>query len=253
MQAGFIYVITNTQTGDQYVGLTTKTVAHRWSEHKTSAIIGKRTHLYAALRKYGPEAYTVQEFVSVLDRGDLANIERQVIQDLRPRYNQTNGGEVTFGRKYDDATKERIRQGSLGKKRTQKQKEVQRQISKARWDNNPVFRESCLAALDKARECIDRDKQREAAGNAAKNREWTDESRAKLSASCVGRVYGPEIIEKMAATKRKAVKCNETGEVFSCREEASEKTGVSTGAIWRQCKGKVRKPNSTLTFSYIGE
>jgi len=208
--------------------------------------------LYAALRKYGPEAYTIQEFVSVLDKGDLANIERQVIQDLRPRYNQTNGGEVTFGRKYDDATKERIRQGSLGKKRTPEQKAVQRQISKARWENSPEFRESCLAALDKARECIDRDKQREASGNAAKNREWTDESRAKLSASCMGRVYGPEIIEKTRASKHKAIKCNETGAVYTCREEAAKVTGVSKRTIFRDVSNEQRKPaKGRVTFSYI--
>ena len=252
MQAGFIYVITNTLTGDQYVGLTTKTVAHRWSEHKTAAVIGKRTHLYAALRKYGPEAYVVQEFISVLNKENLPTIEQQAIQDLRPRYNQTNGGEVTFGRKYDDATKERIRQGSLGKKRTPEQKAVQRQISKARWDNDPVFREHALAALEKGRKYIDRDKQRKAAGNAAKNREWTDASRAKLSASCMGRVYGSEIIEKMRTTKRKAVKCNETGVVYTCRDEAAKATGVSARTIFRDARNEQRNPaKGRVTFSYI--
>ena len=250
MQAGFIYVVTNKVNGKQYVGLTSITVAHRWSEHKTCAVIGKRTYFYSALRKYGPEAFDVVEYASVIDKKDLSAVERDVIQQLTPAYNQTNGGEVTFGRKYDDATKERIRQGSIGKKRTPEQKEVQRRISKERWDSNPEFRTKCLEALAKGRANKNEEKRIEAVRRSATNRVWSDEARAKLSASCKGRRYGPEIIARMAASKRKAVKCNETGAVFSCKEEAASVTGVSKHTIWGHCSGKVTKPRGKLTFSY---
>lgn len=252
MFGGVIYVVTNTVNGKQYVGLTTKTVPHRWSEHKTCAVIGKKTHLYSALRKYGPDAFEISVYASVLDKKDLGAVERLIIQQLSPAYNQTNGGEVTFGRKYDDATKERIRQGSLGRKRTPEQKEVQRRISKERWDTNPEFRAKCLASAAKGRANVDRDKQRKALGDAARGRVWSDESRAKLSASCMGRRYSPEIIAKGAATKRKAVKCNETGEVFSCTEAAAMATGISRRTIVRDVSGENRKPaNQRVTFSYI--
>jgi group I intron endonuclease len=251
MQAGFIYIVTNKVNGKQYVGLTRKAVARRWSEHKTCAVIGKKTYLYSAIRKYGPDAFDVITYASVLNIEDLSCVERQIIQQLNPAYNQTNGGEFTFGRKLDAATKERIRQGSLGKKRTPEQKEAQRRISKERWDANPEFRAKCLEALEKGRANVDREKQRKATGDAARGRIWSAESRDKLSASCMGRVYGPEIIAKMAATKRKAVKCNETGEVFSCREEAAKKTGCSKKTIWRDCVGQSPNPGNRITFSYI--
>lgn len=251
MQAGFIYVVTNRVNGKQYVGLTRKTVARRWSEHKTCAVIGKKTYLYSAIRKYGPDAFDVIAYASVLNIEDLSCVERRIIQQLNPAYNQTNGGEFTFGRKYDDATKERIRQGSLGKKRTPEQKEVQRLISKERWDTNPEFRAKCLEALAKGRANKNEEKRIEAIRRSAKNRVWSDESRAKLSASCMGRVYSAEIIGRMAASKRKAVKCNETGEVFSCKEEAALHTGCSKKTIWRDCAGQSPNPGNRLTFSYI--
>ena len=252
MQAGFIYVVTNKINGKQYVGLTSISVAHRWSEHKTCANIGKKTYFYSALRKYGPDAFEISTYASVLNKSDLSRVEREIIQQLSPAYNQTNGGEVTFGRKYDDATKERIRQGSLGRKRTPEQKEIQRRISKERWDTNPEFRAICLAAAAKGRANVDREKQRKATGNAARGRIWSAESRAKLSTSCMGRVYGPEVIDRMAASKRKAVKCNETGEIFSCREEAAKATGVSKRTVFRDVQGEKRKPaKQRPTFSYI--
>lgn len=253
MSCGVIYVVTNTVNGKQYVGLTTKGVPHRWSEHKTSAVIGKKTYLYSAIRKYGSEAFEIVEYVSVLNRADLSTVEREVIQQLAPAYNQTNGGEVTFGRKYDDATKERIRQSSLGRKRTPEQKEVQRRISKARWENNAEFRKKVTEALEKARATRSEwsEKQRRAASAASKGRVWSEASRAKLSASVMGRVYSPEIIAKMAASKRKAVKCNETGEVFSCVEEAASTTGCSKKTVWRDCTGQSPNPGKRQTFSYI--
>jgi len=252
VQAGYIYVATNTITGDQYVGLTTKTVARRWSEHKTSAVIGKKTHLYAAIRKYGPEAFEVITFVTVLNRDALPVIERQVIQDLHPRYNQTNGGEVTFGRKYDDATKERIRQGSLGKKRTSEQNAANSRRAKERWKNSPEYREKAMAALAKAHANKNESKRIEACREYWRNNKMSDESRAKLSAACMGRRYGPEIIERMRASKCKAVKCNETGVVYTCREEAAKATGISKRTIFRDVSNEQRKPaKGRVTFSYI--
>lgn len=252
MKAGSIYVVTNKLNGHQYVGLTTKTVAHRWSEHKTSAVMGRKTYLYSALRKYGPEVFEVQEYFAAFKVEELSSIERVVIQDLRPAYNQTNGGEHTRGKKHSPEVIERIRAKNTGKKRTDKHKELQRQISRERWDSSPEFRQACLAALEKGRQNKDEAKRIEAVRASAANREWTAESRAKLSASCMGRKYGPEVIARMAATKRKAVKCNETGEIFSCREEAAEKTGVSKRTIFRDVRNENRKPaKGRLTFSYI--
>lgn len=252
MQAGFIYVVTNTLSGDQYVGLTTKTVAHRWNEHKTSAARGTKTHFYAAIRKYGQLVFDVQPVISVLDKDSISILERRTIQELRPRYNQTNGGEFTAGKKHTPEVIERIRRKNLGKKRTPEQRALNSRLSKGRWVSDANFRIKCLEALAKGRANTDEEKRIAAVKAAHKDRCWSDESRAKLSASCMGRTYGPEIVAKMAAAKRKAIQCNETGETFSCREEAAKNTGVSCRTIFRDVQGENRKPaKGRLTFSYI--
>lgn len=251
MKAGCIYVVTNTANGDQYVGLTTKTVVRRWSEHKTGARSGRKSHFYSAIRKYGIDVFQAQEFASALNKESLGVLEQIVIKQLRPVYNQTNGGEFTFGKKHAPETIERIRQKNTGKKRTPEQRALNSAIGKELWATNEEYRKNCLAALEKAQANRNEEKRKEATRKAHTGRRWTDESRAKLSAACMGRKYSPEVIARMAATKRKAVKCNETREIFSCREEAAEKTGISPRTVWRDCKGKSPNPGKRLTFSYI--
>jgi len=253
MRAGSVYVVTNKINGHQYVGLTTKTVAHRWSEHKTSAVIGKKTYLYSALRKYGPEHFTVAEYLVAFDAAELSALEREIIQDLRPVYNQTNGGEHTRGRKHTPEVIERIRASNTGKIRTLEQIARFKEIIAQNTAHQMRLRSpENLAVLAAARAKTDPKKRIAAAKAANTGRKMSAEARAKLSASCVGRRYGSEIIAKMAATKRKPVKCNETGVVYSCREEAVEKTGVSSRTIVRDLKGEKRSPkNNRPTFSYI--
>lgn len=252
MVAGYIYIVTNVINGRQYVGLTTKTAAVRWQQHVSNANNGVKTYLYAAIRKYGAEAFTVETCLSVLDKKYLGYFEKQKIQDLNAAYNQTNGGEVTLGRKYDDATKERIRLKSLGKKRTPAQIEKMKQAVRnsaahtARRnspENMVLLREMCKK--------VDHEKRLAALRAVNVGKVWSAESRAKLSASCMGRVYNKDIIDKMRASKRKKVLCRETGVVFLCTEEAAQHTGVSKRTIHRDCKGLTEKTRRALTFTYI--
>ncbi len=57
----YIYLITNTVNGKQYVGKTERTVTVRWSEHCADS--QRAPHLapllYRAMRKYGTEVFTV--------------------------------------------------------------------------------------------------------------------------------------------------------------------------------------------------
>ena len=41
------------------------------------------------------------------------------------------------------------------------------------------------------------------------------------------------------------------GRVFSCREEASEITGISQRTIWRDCNKLSLRPRQRLTFTYM--
>ena len=253
MLAGVIYVVTNMHTGDQYVGLTSRALSHRWSEHKTKARGNKNTHFYNAIRKYGVRNFEAEEYISVLDKHSLCFLEQQVIKDLKPKYNQTSGGEVTFGRKYTEEIKEKIRRSNTGKKRTLEQiKNITNAVHASTVYMNRIHSEENKKHLALARGKIDQVKRIEAARLSATSREWSDESKAKLSKSCMGRRYGQDVIDRMKAAKCKPIRCNETGEIYLSREEAAYKTGISKRTIFRDVSGEPRRVNNNrFTFSYI--
>ncbi len=85
-----IYVITNQVNGKTYIGLTKRSLETRFREHKQSARIGHVTYLYNAIRKYGPEEFTI----SLLEETDNgAEREKFYIEHYKPDYNMTKGGD----------------------------------------------------------------------------------------------------------------------------------------------------------------
>lgn len=83
-----IYFITNNITGDRYVGKTTRTIEDRWYQHKKNAEYGHGTYLYRAIRKYGVENFTCEFLADGLDEEEILLIEQ-----LKPEYNMTSGGD----------------------------------------------------------------------------------------------------------------------------------------------------------------
>jgi group I intron endonuclease len=247
---GIIYLATNKANGKQYVGLTKRSLDSRWRQHVNVANKGAKTYFHNAIVKYGKDQFDVKEIASALMVDYLADLERQLIADIKPAYNQTNGGEVTLGRKYNDATKEQIRLKNIGQKRSLEVRKKLSDMVKQRYIDNPELKAAATKQILAVRSNIDETKRRKAVSEAAKKQPWTAESRAKLSASCMGRRYNSEIIERIKASNRKAIQCSD-GRKFSCREEAAEKTGISKESIWRVCNGKYPSVKG-LKFSYIG-
>lgn len=250
MVHGWIYLATNTINGKQYVGLTRVGVVARWKQHVwKSRSLG--SYFHKAICKHGADAFTVSEFACAVSVQVLPALERDIIRQLTPAYNLTNGGEVTLGRKYDDATKERIRAANTGKRRTEEQRARISAIKKQQWADHPEIFASSIRAMAKARNMPGVEARRAAAAAAsAKNRIWSAESRARLSASCMGRKYGADIINRMRESKKRPVRCDTTGEIFSCRTEAAKYCGVSPQSVFRVCNNKYPDVRG-LKFSYV--
>ena len=247
---GIVYLATNKANGKQYVGLTRRSLNSRWRQHVNVANQGAKTYFHHAIVKHGVDGFDVQPMVSALSLDYLADLERQLIADFKPEYNQTNGGEVTMGRKYDDATKEQIRLKNTGKKRSPEIRKMLSDMVKQRYIDRPELKEAATKQILAVRANIDEEKRKKAVSEAAKKQPWTAESRAKLSASCMGRRYNQEIIEKIASKNRKPIQCS-NGKVFTCRAEAAKETGISERSIWRVCNGKYPFVKG-LTFNYLG-
>lgn len=181
---GIIYQATNTVNGKRYIGASRFSLKKRWAEHRYSASSGRKTWLYDALRKYGEDVFEVVQIATCL--GDPSEVERIIIQAERPEYNQTNGGEITSGRKHSPETIAKITAGNIGKIRTAEQRAAMSALKKAQYAANPELRAITVANFKKASEASAHSKARiDAVAKACRERIWTQEMREKLSASCV--------------------------------------------------------------------
>lgn len=248
MRFGGVYMLVNRVTGDSYVGITTQTVARRWREHGYKAN-GRSccTWRHRAIRKYTPHAFDVVEIASAKTRSALLELEIAVIKDRTPTYNQSHGGEGTTGRKF---TPDVLAARNAKLRGRVKSPEERARISEGcKAAMTPERREASIAILLKARSLIDEDKRRVSAGNAARGRVWSAETRAKLSAACMGRRHPQEVIDRMRMSKMKPVVCENNGVRYTNAKEAAEALCVGHRSVIRVLKGKYPAVKG-LTFSY---
>lgn len=97
---GIIYLVTNKRTGKQYVGLTVMTLERRWQYHLEQASaerITSEASLHAAIREFGPDAFTITKLDTGKTKDDLEKKERRWIKKKKTLvpagYNITLGGE----------------------------------------------------------------------------------------------------------------------------------------------------------------
>jgi len=84
-----IYLVTNRKNGKRYIGKTSRGLNVRWYHHCRSAKYGSLTYFHRAIRKYGDESFEL----AVLDEEYSNAAERRWIEQLRPEYNMTEGGD----------------------------------------------------------------------------------------------------------------------------------------------------------------
>ena len=90
MKISGIYKITNTITGDFYIG-SSKNVKQRWAHHKCQSKWNKcpNNPLYKDMQKYGVDKFAF-EILAEVEIEKLKEIEQQFIETLKPTYNQVN-------------------------------------------------------------------------------------------------------------------------------------------------------------------
>ena len=102
MKISGIYKITNTVTGDFYIG-SSKDVKKRWANHKCPSKWNDNPNspMYLDMRKYGKDKFEFQVIAEVeIDK--LKEREQYFIETLKPTYNQmnANGLDVERYKKY---------------------------------------------------------------------------------------------------------------------------------------------------------
>ena len=85
-----IYRITNTITGDFYIG-SSKNVKKRWADHKCKSTWNKcpNNPMYIDMRKYGVDKFDFEILIEA-EESFLKEKEQKFIEKLNPIYNRCN-------------------------------------------------------------------------------------------------------------------------------------------------------------------
>lgn len=148
---GHIYCVTCLVNGKMYIGQTTNTIEKRFNGHIKDS---KKSDykFYRAIRKYGPENFTVEELASysaptkqelkpILDEAEKKFIKQY---DSRKRgYNSTDGGDGSLGLPCSEEKKKKISEslkgvsiGRLGRPLTEEEKRRMSESCKKYWANH---------------------------------------------------------------------------------------------------------------------
>lgn len=124
-----VYKITNTATGDFYIG-SSKDVKLRWMQHKRQSVWKKcvNNQMYLDMKRYGIDKFEMQILAEV-EIEQLKEEEQQFIEKLQPTYNNNNAKGWNTER-YDEYQKEYYQQNR--KIRNEYQKEYYQQNRKIR-------------------------------------------------------------------------------------------------------------------------
>lgn len=90
MKISAVYKITNTITGELYIG-SSKDVKRRWLQHKYQSVwkLYPNNPLYQDMQKYGVENFRFQILCPVMPEY-LKQVEQEFIETLKPKYNNNN-------------------------------------------------------------------------------------------------------------------------------------------------------------------
>lgn len=111
-----VYQLTNKVNGDFYIGITTKSMDRRFFMHKWQTKNGRRYKINNALLKYGFDNFEMNKLYEAKTRKELINKEMELIEKMKPAYNISPGGTITFnGRKHTEEFKRKLSKRMSGK------------------------------------------------------------------------------------------------------------------------------------------
>ena len=137
-----VYKITNTVTGDFYIG-SSKNIKHRWACHKCLSKWKEYPNnpMYLDFQKYGTDKFDF-EILAEVEIDYLKESEQKFIDKLQPTYNsnRANGWDVErrkeYNKKYD---KEYYQQNRENKKEYQKKYYQQNRENKKEYYNQLCY------------------------------------------------------------------------------------------------------------------
>ena len=183
-----VYLVTNRANGKKYVGITVKSVSTRFNQHIRNAMHGKGAYFHNAIRKYGPEAFSVQQLMVCDSMDEAKEMEKILIQKHQSfcrqgGYNCTLGGEGVVGFQPTKEQRERMSEANTGKTHT-------------------IETRKKLSAANKGKTLSV--EHRKKISDAARGRTLSVEHRKKMSGTMSGRTQSAEHRKKRSESMKKA-------------------------------------------------
>ncbi len=234
----------------KYVGVTTRSVMKRWSEHILKS--NGCEALARGFRKHGIEAFTLEHVASAVSDESLNDLERLLISQYgtnsKRGYNLTSGGQRGFV--INDEVRAKISAAKMGKPGHVPSEEGRRKISathKGKSRPEEWGKKIGLANLGRVISAETRAKI-SAAKNGKPGRKWSEEEKQRSIARQTGLKRPPfsqEWRAKMSASR--------TGKRMSAKAYASFMARVITDAtrakISASLKGRVFSPETIAKMS----
>jgi group I intron endonuclease len=172
-----IYKITNKVNDKIYIGQTIRSLSKRWKDHLYGAT--NCSKLYKAIKKYGPENFTIEEIDGANSQSELNYKEWFLIYkfnslDRDKGYNLREGG-GSRGR-LSQETKDKISKAQIGKKHTEKTKQKMSISHKGRVHSKEARKKLSKAHTGKKMS----EEARAKMSTIAKNRIFSEETRARI-------------------------------------------------------------------------
>lgn len=208
-----VYMHENRVNGKKYIGITSQKPTRRWQNGRHYE---ECTAFFRAIKKYGWDGFRHEILFTELTQENAERLEVEMIAkyqttDPEHGYNISPGGAAGAGWRLSPETKARL---SAARRGVPLSEEHKKRIGDAqRGPKNHMY-----------------------------GKHLTAEHKTKMSQALTGRTVSPETCSKISEVKRtnsgRAVRCKETGEIYSSLSGASEKTGVRRGNINMCCLGK---------------
>jgi group I intron endonuclease len=230
-----VYKITNLINGKLYVGQTIRSLQERWKDHCSGN--SRCLAIKAAIDKYGPENFTIEQIDQASDLKDLNKKEGDwIIQmnSLSPNgYNLKTGGDQP-----------RLCQESIDK------------ANKTKKDRNVRPWNEGLDKTDpRVAKYIRYGKDTHAYGKVGyrKGKKLSEETKKKISEIQIGRKTSEETKVKMSNSHKKhKIKCINNDKIYNSLMDAARDLQINSGGICHVLKGNTKSIKGYV-FEYVGD
>lgn len=247
----FAYLVTG-PGGKQYVGITSKTVGHRWKQHLRDAERRIcKSALHDAILKYGANAFKVEQIATMSTWEEACQYEQAAINRYgtfgRGGYNLTLGGEGRLGSKHAEAFKVAQSDRFKGVKRGEAFSQKLRAAHASKTSEQKARVSQKIAKANASRSEEERARISMLIADSKRGKKRDAETIEKMSVSMRGKRHSAEVRARMSVSHRGFVHSAESlAKMSESAQARREQTAAAMREVWRVRKAASAQAKAEL-------